>query len=74
MSTNRGSRRNPLYSAVLFTVLYILVSSLFYRYYHGRLYFQDFYNFNWFEYVLGAGAMGVCAFLAELVRNRIGRT
>jgi hypothetical protein len=57
---------------MVFALMYIVVSSVFYRMYHGRLYFEDFYLFNWFEFALGSITMGACAFVVEFIRNRIG--
>lgn len=73
MTPGKGSRRNPFVSALLYAILYLVVSSIFYRMYHARFYFEDFYRFNWFEFALGAITMAVCAFALEFVRNRIGR-
>ena len=72
MTERKTSRRNPFLSALIFAVLYIVVSSVFYRMYHGRLYFEDFYLFNWFEFALGSITMGGCTFVVEFIRNRIG--
>jgi len=72
MTEKKSSRRNPLLSAMVFALMYIVVSSVFYRMYHGRLYFEDFYLFNWFEFALGSITMGACAFVVEFIRNRIG--
>jgi uncharacterized membrane protein len=74
MSGKDGSRRSPLVSALLFAILYLVISSAFYRVYHGRFYFEDFYLFNWFEFALGAIIMAVAAGLQEAIRNRIGRS
>ncbi len=74
MQGSGGSRRNPLVSALLFAILYLAISSAFYRVYHGRFYFENFYLFNWFEYVLGAIVMAAAAGVQEAVRNLIGRS
>lgn len=74
MPGSGGSRRSPLVSALLFAILYLAISSAFYRVYHGRFYFENFYLFNWFEYVLGAIVMAVVAALQEVIRNRMGRS
>lgn len=74
MAGSGGSRRSPLVSALLFAILYLAISSAFYRVYHGRFYFENFYLFNWFEFVLGAIVMAVVAGLQEAVRNRMGRS
>lgn len=74
MAGKGASGRSPLVSALLFAILYLAISSTFYRVYHGRFYFESFYLFNWFEFVLGAIVMAVAAGVQEAIRNRIGRS
>jgi hypothetical protein len=73
MASKRASYRNPVISALIFALLYLVISNVFYWVMKGHLYFSPFNNFAWAEYVLGTVAMGVCVLLVEFIRNLIGK-
>ncbi len=73
MARERVSYRNPLISALLFALLYLIITNIFYWVFNDKLYFQDFHYFEWMEYVLGTIVMFVLALIVEFVRNLMGR-
>lgn len=73
MARERVSYRNPLISALLYALLFFVVTNIFYWVFNEKLYFQDYHYFEWIEYVLGTVSMFVLAFIVEFVRNLMGR-
>ena len=73
MSDTRVSYRNPFLTALLFALLYFVISNAFYWVFNGRLSFIPYHYYEWVEYALGTVTMGVCAFVVAIVRNQMGK-
>jgi hypothetical protein len=74
MARQRVSYRNPLISALLFALLFFIITNIFYWVFNEKFYLQDFHYFEWIEYILGTIVMFVLAFIVEFVRNLIGKS
>ncbi len=73
MAGDRVSYRNPLLSALLFALLFFIITNIFYWVFNEKFYFEDYHYFEWMEYVLGTIAMFFLVLVVEFVRNLIGR-
>jgi hypothetical protein len=73
MARKRVSYRNPLVSALLFAILFFIVTNIFYWVFNKKLYLQDYHYFEWIEYILGTVTTFVLVFIVEFVRNLMGR-
>ena len=73
MAKERVSYRNPLASALLYALLFFVITNIFYWVFNEKFYFQDYHYFEWMEYVLGTIVMFVLAFIVEFFRNMMGR-
>ncbi len=72
MARERVSYRNPLVSALLFALLFFVITNIYYWVFNEKFYFQDYHYFEWMEYVLGTITMFVVVFIVEFVRNLLG--
>jgi hypothetical protein len=73
MAGQRVSYRNPLVSALLFSILFFIVTNIFYWVFNKKFYLQDFHYLEWMEYILGTVTTFVLVLIVEFVRNRMGR-
>ncbi len=73
MARQRVSYRNPFISALLFALLFFIVTNIFYWVFNEKLYFQDYHYFEWMEYVLGTITTFFLALIVEFIRNLMGK-
>jgi len=73
MAQERVSYRNPLFSALIFSFLFLVITNIFYRVFNEKFYFQDYHYFEWMEYFLGTVTMFVLVFIVEFLRNLRGK-
>ena len=73
MAREKVSYRNPLVSALLFTLLFFFVTNIFYWVFNKKFYLQDYHYFEWMEHALGTITMFVLVFIVEFVRNLMGK-
>ena len=73
MARERVSYRNPLVSALLFAILFFIVTNIFYWVFNKKFYLQDYHYFEWIEYILGTATTFVLVLIVEFVRNLLGK-